>query len=387
MPGNDLVFYGTTGTGGGFDGDAQSDPSLYLGRFRSSTRLDEFQSTLTSNQGARDRHTVIDTTRIGDGDDAHELKWLLFQTGPAAIFASRIMSFDSATGEFKLEERTPSAAVIGDDYAVFARNNVWPDVSIAEARDGDEKFRCISFRNQHGVDIDDVSIYFEALNLDGSEFARIQQDQSPPLQPFIERSDGVTDILDSFGQRDPAGGPDNFVGSGGWQSPATLAMSDTSTLLIGNNFSIAIWMRRLLPALLLERRRSVAIKIVVETSTTGSDPDPLVGACILAFDVLGEDPTVDLEVDRFVHIDGGARLKATVEDSGGPVPDADVNFDVRSGDEGTIATDGDPDVGFDETNEEGCAFATFLSPSDPIFEGDLTHPQAIVGAGDEVGDP
>lgn len=387
MPGNDLVFYGTTGPGGGADGGAQSDPSLYLGRFRSSTRLDEFQSTLTANQLARDRHTIVDATRIGDGADAHELKWLLIQTGPAALYASRIMSFDDATGEFKLEARTPATAVIGDDYAVFSRNNVWPDVTIAQARDGDQRFRCISFRNQHGVDIDDVTIHFEALNLDGSEFARIQQDQSPPLQPFIQRSDGVTDILDSFGQRDPAGGPDNFIGSGGWQSPATRAMSDTSTLLIGNNFSIGIWLRRLLAANLLGRRRSVAIKVVVETSTTGSDPDPLVGACILSFDVLGEDPTVELEVDRFVHIDGGARLKATVEDSQGPVTDDDVHFIVRAGDQGTIVTDGDPDVGFDELNEDGCAFATFLAPSSPTFEGDLTHPQAIVGAGDEVGDP
>ncbi len=385
MPGNDLVFYGTTGPGGGADGGAQSDPNLFLGRFRSSTSLDEFRSTLTANQLARDRHTIVDATRIGDGADAHALKWLLIQTGPAALFASRIMSFDDATGEFKLEARTPSTALFGDDYAVFARNNVWNDVTIAQSRDGDQQFRCISLRNEHGIQITNVKIHYEALNLDGSEFARLHQTNQ--IQPFIERADGVTDILDAFGQRDPMGGPDNFIGSGGWRTPATRPMADTTIATLANTFSDAIWMRRLLPPDLLRRRRSVAIKVVASTDIGGSDPDPLVGACILAFDVLGEDPTVELEVDRFVHIDGGARLKATVEDSAGPVTDDDVQFVVKAGDQGTIVTDGDPDVGFDELNEDGEAFATFLAPSDPIFEGDATHPQAIVGAGDEVGDP
>ena len=385
MPGNDLVFYGTTGPGGGADGGAQSDPNLFLGRFRSSTSLDEFRSTLTANQLARDRHTIVDATRIGDGADAHELKWLLIQTGPAALYASRIMSFDDATGEFKLEARTPATAVIGDDYAVFARNNVWNDVTIAQSRDGDQQFRCISLRNEHGVQITNVKIHFEALNLDGSEFARLNQTNQ--IQPFIERADGVTDILDAFGQRDPLGGPDNFIGSGGWQTPATRAMADTTIATLANTFSDAIWMRRLFPADLLMRRRSVAIKVVASTDIGGSDPDPLVGACILAFDVLGEDPTVELEVDRFVHISGGARLKATVSDSAGPVTDDDVQFVVKAGDQGVIVTDGDPDIGFDELNEDGEAFATFLAPTSPTFEGDPTHPQAIVGAGDEVGDP
>lgn len=388
MPGNDLLFYGTTGTGGGFDGDAQSDPSLFLGRFRSSTRLDEFQSTVTVNQATfpRARNVLIDATRIGDGADVHALKWLLIQTGPAALFASRIMAFDTATGRFQLENRTPAVVAAGDDYAVFARNNVWPDVTTAQAAAGDELFRCISFRNEHGAPITNTKVFFEAVQSSGFDFARLHQVQAPPLQPFIERADGVTDILDVFGQRDPLGGPDNFIGSGGWIKPQTRPIADTIATSIPDNSSIGIWLRRTIPSG-RRFRVSVAIMVLAVTDVGGSDPDPLAGAAILPFDIDGVSPVATIEVDRFVHIAGGARLKGTAIASGSPLVGKTVRFDVRAGDQGTIITANNPAAGLDVTDELGEADATFKSPTNPAFEGDLTHPQFIVGDGGEVGDP
>ena len=384
MPGNNLLFYGTTGPAGGGDGGAQSDPAQYLGRFRSSTRLDEFQSTITTNQGARDRNILIDSARIGDGADVHALKWLLVQTGPAALFASRIMAFDTTTGGFKLEARTPGAALIGDDYAVFDRNNVWPNVSVAQAAAGDERFRCISFRNEHGVAITNVKIWFAAIGLDGFEFARIHQAKT--IQPFFERADGVTDILDQFGQRDPLGGPDNFIGSGGWIKAQSRIIADTTIPSMGNTFSSGIWLRRSLPAG-LRFRNSVAILILAESDIGGSDPDPLAGAAIMPFDIDGLTPTATLEADRFVHIGGGARMEGEVRVNGSAVVGRAVRFDVRAGDQGTIATDNEPTIGFAETDSDGIAFGTFKAPTNPAFEGDPSHPQMIVGAGGEVGDP
>ncbi len=386
MPGNDLLFYGTTGTGGGFDGDAQSNPALFLGRFRSSTRLDEFQSTTTVSQATfpRARNVLIDATRIGDGADIHALKWLLIQTGPAALFASRIMAFDTATGRFQLEERTPAVVAAGDDYAVFDRNNVWPNVTVAQAAAGDEQFRCISFRNEHGVQITNIKIYFEAIGLSGFEFARLHQTNQ--IQPFIERADGVTDILNVFGQRDPLGGPDNFIGSGGWVEPQTREIADTTIATLADTFSDAIWLRRTIPAG-VRFRNSVAILIVAESDFGGSDPDPLAGAAVMAFDIEGEDPTVTLEIDRPIHIAGGARLNGEALVSGSPLVGRAVRFGIRAGDEGTIITTDNPTTDFEITDAEGKAVATFKSPENPAFEGDLTHPQFVVGAGGEVGDP
>ncbi len=386
MPGNDLVFYGTTGPGGGADGGAQSDPNLYLGRFRSSTRLDEFQSTITVNQAIfpRARSVLIDATRIGDGADVHALKWLLIQTGPAALFASRIMAFDTATGRFQLENRTPAAVASGDFYAVFAPNNVWNDVTVAQAAAGDEQFRCISLRNEHGVAITNTKIFFSAVQSSGFEFSRLHQTNQ--IQPFIERADGVTDILDAFGQRDPLGGPDNFIGSGGWQKPQTRPIADTTIANLADVFSDAIWLRRTIPAG-RRFRVSVAIMILAVTDVGGSDPDPLAGAAIMPFDIDGESPVATVEVDRFLHIAGGARLKGTAIVSGSPLVGKTVRFDVRAGDQGTIITANNPAAGLDVTDELGEADATFKSPTNPAFEGDLTHPQFIVGDGGEVGDP
>lgn len=386
MPGNDLVFYGTTGPGGGADGGAQSDPALYLGRFRSSTRLDEFQSTITVNQSIfpRARNILIDATRIGDGADAHALKWMLIQTGPAALFASRIMAFDTATGRFKLENRTPALVASGDDYAVFDRNNVWPDVTTQQAADGFEQFRCISFRNEHGVQITNTKIFFSAVQSSGFEFSRLHQTNQ--IQPFIERADGVTDILDAFGQRDPLGGPDNFIGSGGWQKPQTRPIADTTIATLANTFSDAIWMRRTIPSG-RRFRVSVAIMIVAVTDIGGSDPDPLAGAAIMPFDIDGLTPVADLVLDRFLSIGGGARMNGLVTANGSPLVDRAVRFGIRPGDEGTVITTNNPATDFEVTDEEGRAFGTFKSTENPAFEGATTHPQLIVGAGGEVGDP
>ena len=94
-----------------------------------------------------------------------------------------------------------------------------------------------------------------------------------------------------------------------------------------------------------------------------------------------------LQADRFVHIAGGARMEGEVLVAGAPVVNRPVRFDVKAGDQGTIATDNEPLVGFATTDEDGVAFATFKAPLNPAFEGDLSHPQMIVGAGEEVGNP
>jgi hypothetical protein len=64
-----------------------------------------------------------------------------------------------------------------------------------------------------------------------------------------------------------------------------------------------------------------------------------------------------------------------------------VRFDIKAGDQGVIVTQNDPTTDYATTDANGDAFATFFAPTNPAFEGDLSHPQLIVGAGDEVGDP
>lgn len=384
MPGNDLRFYGTTGSGGTADGDSQPTPANWLGRFRASQTLHEFQSTLTAAQTAQNRHFVVDSSRIGDGAQAHQFKWLLVQTGPAALSAARIESFDTSTGAFKLDRPTSGSAASGDDYAVFDRNNVWPDVTAQQALQGDERFRCVYFRNEHGAAVSAVRFYLVPLTMGGYEFARINQVNN--LQPFLQRSDDVTDVLDALGQRDPAGGPDQFAGSSGWIRPNGRVNAFGEDASTPNNQGMAVWLRRTIPAG-LRLRRSLAVMLVVDTTTTGSDPDPLRSACIMPFDVLGT-PAASLQRDRYTHVGGGGRLEGAVVESatGLPIPSRPVKFQVAVGDVGSVATDDDPVAPYDTTDSAGLAAATATIPSGATPGDDSTF-QMLVGAGDEVGDP
>lgn len=395
MPGDDIRFYGTTGPGGTFDGDAESNPANFLGRFRSSTLLHEFQSALTANQDVRARHIIVDSSRIGDGADVHALKWLLMSTGTNALSAARIMAFDDATGTFKLDRRLgPGNALATHEYTVFPRNNVFPNVTAQQARDGDTRFRCIVMRNEHGAIFTNFRVFFVDLMTSGAEFASITQAENPTGSLFISRDDGVTDILDNLGQRfaNPSlPGEDGFRSSSTWHTAladaqAVFPSGITVPLDIGLNFSVGIWLRRTIPSA-VRFRRSVAFMLIAISDVGGSSPDPLAGGVIISYDIEGATPVPTLTVDRPVHILGGARLNGLVLADGAPVANRPVRFAVRAGDQGIVVTDNDPTTDFDTTNQDGEAFATFKSPSNPAFEGDLTHPQMIVGAGDEVGNP
>ncbi len=395
MPGDDIRFYGTTGPAGTFDGDAESDPDEYLGRFRSSTLLHEFQSSLTANQTTQTRHIVVDSARIGDGADVHALKWLLMATGTNALSAARIMAFDTATGTFKLDRRLgPGNAIFGHEYTVFPRNNVCPDVTPAQAAAGDTRFRCIVMRNEHGAIFTNFRVYFVPLMTSGVEFASITQAENPTGTSFISRDDDVTDILDSLGQRftNPSLPlEDQFRSSSTWwralaDAQAVFPVSPVVPLDIGLNFSVGIWLRRTIPSG-MRFRRSVAFMLIAISDVGGSSPDPLAGAALLSFDIEGLAPTPTLTVDRFVSISGGARLLGNVQANGSPLVDRPVKFQVKPGDQGVIVAADDPAPGYDRTDANGDVFATFFAPTNPAFEGDLSHPQLIVGDGEEVGNP
>lgn len=388
MPGDDLIFYGTTGPSGISDGNPSTpDPADWLGRYRAPQTLYALQSTLTAVQTTQGRHLVVDSARIGDGEDAHILKWMLMQTGTNAQSAARVMAFDDTTGAYKLDRRLePGNAGIGDIYQLYEPGNVFDDVTAEQAQAGDVRYRCIVCRNQHGAAIADVGFYFKDLgSLSGSEFHRFNQYGSSAN--FLQRSDDVTDLFNALGLRDDDGFGDGFSLTSKWNNPfgyATVAMRYIPSFPFLQNR--AVWLRRTIPAG-VRFRRSVAIQIIVESTTSGSDPDPLKGGAIIAFDILGSTITADLEADRYVHVGGGARMEGAVFAEGLPLDERAVRFDIRAGDLGTIFTDDDPLADYDVTNEDGEVFATLVAPTSLAAVGEVSFVQLIVGAGEEVADP
>jgi len=392
MPdGNQIVFYGTTGTGGTSDGDAQSDPASYLGRYRSSTVLHDLQSTLTAAQvGLSDRHIFVDSARIGDGADVHAFKWLFVYTGPAALSFGRVMAFDDATGTFELDRPALGTAASGDDYALFESGNVWPDVTAEQAAAGDTRYRCIVARNETGGTLTNVRIWQFPVGQNGMgsiDLARIAQvGLIAPGSPFIERSTDTDDILTPVGARDPQGGPDRFVGSSGWISPFGRTQAATEIASWTNNATLAIWLRRQVAAA-RGPRTSVAHVIICDTDVTGQDPDPLISGAIFPHDLLGSQ-TASLQADRYGAVGGGARYTGFALDvTGAPIPGRPLRWGLRAGDLGAVFTDDDPLAEYDTSNSAGEVFATFRAPTLPVAEGQTSHVQLILGSATERANP
>lgn len=382
MPGNDLVFYGTTGLGGS-DGDNVPDTSDWLGRHRAQNTLHEVQSTLTSSQSAvTDQHIIVDTARIGDGADAHVMKWVLIQTGAAALSAARVQEFDTATGQFVLDRPLDALASSGDEYAIFAAGNCFPNLTAQESEDGQTLYRCVFMRNEHGVAITEVRFHLVPLMADMDQWARMAQ--AAAGTPFLTIADEETAPLDSFGQRQGADASDNFSGSGGLTQPIERAGADAEDASLSNNTGLACYLRRVVPAG-AERRRSVAIMLVASSTTAGSDPDPLVGAAIIVWDVEGVTPSVTAAVDRFVHFDGGGRYEATVvsAQTGDPVTGREVKFKVDTGDPGSVETTDNPITDWEVLDDAGEAAATYRAPSSGVDADVIVE----VPHGEEVGDP
>jgi len=380
-----LDFRGTVGPGGG-SGQSRPDPLTWLGRSYAAESIHSLQSTLTANQDVSRRNEIIDSARIGDGANAHALKWMAILTGPAALAAARVMSFDDATGTFKLDrELGPGLAVSGNAYRLFNPGNVFGNLSAAQAVDGITDYRSIAlFNASHGAAVNDIKIYFRPLgSLRSDIIDRTHQGGSGGL--WIERSDVFTDIFDSLGGRIVGTGSDGFLVSGGWLHPFGYATADVTYTTMNPTAFVGIWLRRKLPAGSAPGL-SLAIQIIAEASNTGSDPDPLAVSGIICFDI-GSAPVEGLvQADRFVHVGGGARIDAQLDRLGAPIAQRPVQFGLRLGEQGIIIADDDPLAGYSTTDDEGRASATYTLDL-LATEGGLAHPRAIIGAGEEVADP
>jgi hypothetical protein len=386
--GNNLRFYGTTL---GSSGTAQTDTTQWLGHHRSSTRLEQFQSTATASQTDRDRHILVDSSRIGDGADAHVFKWVLVLTGPGSLGAGRVMSFDSATGTYVLDRRLASANVAsGNFYALFQPNAVFPAVTDAQSIAGETRFRGIFMLNETSGTITVVRYHFVQLEgLGDGTRALSRLHQTTDTAPFMRITNEFTDVLGPSGSRVLGDASDGFAGSGGWEYPYSrdTAHPEDASLPFGGGGGggHGIFLRRVVPAL-SRARKSVAYLLIVSSSTTGQDPSPLTGGAIIAWDVNAADPTLTFTPDRFTQLRGGARYTLHAERAGVSDPGLVARFEVDPG-LGTIHTENDPTTLHDTTDANGDAHVTHRASAATVDEGDPEDVRAIVTTGTEEANP
>lgn len=362
-------------------GAANTDPNASLGGNMSTAgggELQSLESTLTSTQTAGQLHLLVDTARIGDGDDVHLGKWLVMLTGVASLGVGRVVDFDSASGTYSLDRDMPVAAALGDTYHLFTPQNLFDNATAAECSTGEEDYRMIYMRNLTGVTLTTAVVYVVPLD-EGPCTLEVMPNQATG-QPSLTISPDTVSPLDSngfvqgtgfttrntFGRDARPVEPENGAPAGGITS-------------FTNNNQAAIWVKRTTPPD-SEVRRRCAFMIVLSTDVSGQDPDPLTSAAIVAFELDGITPSISLAPDRFVHVAGGTRITGTLtaqETGQGVGPGRDVTLTVDG--LGTLTGDANP-----QTDSDGAAAATYAAPTDPAEEGNTADVEFNVGDGEEV---
>lgn len=346
------------------EGTAQPDPSASLGGNRSSTVVYDVQSTLTSNQV--DARRVVDTARIGDGVDAHVGKWMLFMTGAAALHASPVTAFDTATGEFLLRDGTPSLASSGDTYRLHDANEFWDDLDGTDSALGNQHYRLLYLHNETGSSLTTRRVSMRFLHPSGVDFLVAEWDGTADQQ-------GITVIADEETAPDLTelqATPANF------QVPRFERPVPDGTFLevprggtrghaIGA--AIPVWLTRIVGSSRAESD-PVVLQLIHEYANTGGDPDPLVTSMLIVFSVGGLTRNIAFSRDRKLRVGGGARytVRVTAQESGLPVGGEDVDFDQTAG-PGTLSFPSDP---LDRrTDSNGESFASYASSTDEADEG------------------
>lgn len=337
-------------------GDPQPDPNDSLGPARSSTELHEIESSLSSAQTSKTRFE--DTARIGEGDDTHKDKWVLFLTGANAGHAGRVLSFDSGAGTFVLTEETPSLGSSGDIYQIFSPSNLFDEVSAQESADGDTEYRVLFLRNNGSESVAATArLYMKLLDVARVDWSLANVD------PGFNGNNADTGSIATEDEEPPVRSKGL---AGGWIEPVDYdsAAGTEHGFTLDPNAMEGIWLRRVVPKLHAGRIRVVLQLVYESPDDTGGDPSPFQTSVLVIFDIVGYTPSLSLERDRRVKIGGGARFtgKVVAAENGEGVPDLEVDWEHTG--PGTLDAPGERFL-----DEDGKDTVLYTAPTDPAKAG------------------
>lgn len=367
-------------SGAGVGGGAQTDPALSIGSFWSISSFTEFQGQFTAaTTAATNRRALIDSGRIGDGDDAHNAKVLTVITGAASLHHSRIIDFINASGTFVLQDPVPADVAINDYYRVWDTGNLFPTLTAQQSIDGREEWRIIYFANFSGTN-GNVRFYIDDRDSGGARVELLNSDTNVD-QTFTLPDAGLTSPL-----TDPGGHVDSALELGNefanyekLQTPVASHPVPTPTIVINDNTRIALLLKRTVPAN-SKRRRFASTIIVAETDIAGGDPDPLVSPCAIVWGTDGPTSVPTVNSDRELFVGGGSRIEGNVigQETGLPIAVEPVEFSIAG--LGSIASPSR----FVDTDENGDAAVTYLCPTSDSAIGQTVDLRMSVAGGEEV---
>jgi hypothetical protein len=326
---------------------AQSDPNQSLGGYRSSTRVDELESTVTTQVSV---FVFRDSTQTGV---SHVGKWVVFVTGNNAIDARRIIHHDTAIGDIGVSPAWGNAPLVAEVYRISGAANLFDDVDAQECSGGHVDHRMVYLLNSTGVPLNDGRCYLLPLdpydtNMElacgnGSKGANqvtptFDEEEAPDLDTL-----GITGFTASKPQRFRAA-----------RDYVTAEEVPYNIINFVNNGGYPIWIRRTIPAL-TKRADDAAWLLVVEQDTGVKTAVPIV------FNTTGYTPQLAASFDRTPRTFGGARIEMSVVDAdfGFAIEDEEIYAAIDTG-PGTLNSAPQPL----ETDEDGEAYAVYISPED-----------------------
>lgn len=342
----------------------QGDPNQSLGGYRSSTRVEELESSVTTQVSD---FIFRDSTQTGS---SHVGKWIVFVLGTNAIDARQILYHDTGTGDIGVSPAWGTAPAVGEVYRISGALNLFDNLSVLECVEGHIDHRCLFLYNNTGSILQDIRFYLEPLNPSGTNFEVVAGNNMKGVNPVTasadEEDNPSTDTTGASGFTTTT--PQRFRAARDYDS-ARAVPSTTSGFNLNNLNSSALWLRRTTPEL-TKKMDNAAWLLVAEQNTGVKTAVPLV------FDLAGYTPQLAASFDRKPRTFGGARIDISVVDAsyGFPIEDEEVYVVIDTG-PGTLNSAPQPL----STDADGETYAIYVGPEDEAYVGSTVTVEAKMG--------
>jgi len=346
---------------------AQSNPLLSLGGWTPSVNTFALiaesapyaQATLDGVSPAINKLSAS-TPDTGETDVPAIGDWIMVVTGNAAPAVGKVVAID--TGVVTLDRELPALTAASDTIRTSKAENLFPDVTLAQASAGVVDHLMIYFFQRGGSTEGDFQFWIEPLTPSAATIEIMAAGGAITACNAPDITLTTDDPFSAFGNVDFAdsGGPFSNVWGGteliNLRYSEGLATPGGATGVRPANANSPIWLRRTIPTGSTGGKTAFALfgKSIADPSP---NPDPFVFGFIFAFDIPELTYTGTLAIDRTVYIRGATRVTGTVVDQFGvPVPNLNAWVEIDSG-PGSVASD---QTGRTDTN--GQISATYTAP-------------------------
>lgn len=328
---------------------AQDDPTISLGGRNPDDTLASssapYRQALTDSVSPAPNQ--VQDTQVDDDSpgtvDPEVGDWLTTTTGLGYGQYGKVTAVNYVTGVVTIDRPLTPAMGSGERFRTSKRENLFPDVELADLNAGFTDYRMLYFLKDNTGENDNFRWYVDPIKPNGCDIsifpgAGDEQNMTVPTIP-----DGRTSpFVERFGQvanrDDVSVSNDNFAKAPFLQKAygRGAAIPPTGSNDYGNNDLSPIWIARTVPPSAQPGECVFGLFVTVpdaETQDATADPgDPFFSGFIFHWNIPATTYTLTITQDRTIYNRGAGRLIGTVTDSSGnPVVGVNAWMVIDSG--------------------------------------------------------